>query len=291
MKPYPYRIGLLSLLGDAVVNRRQCFIEDRWCYWLRVDNACAKTYISPHIPIDMSGHQSYIVRLLRQVETSLVGDHSEYLRGVLGQITRRITHTDNLDDALVSLYAVEGFDRFSLRLMWVLERAGISSNDITSEVTEYEVQQLSSVLNSTVTGNTTSVPITITPQSVKPLEDFYEALHRFGRSIEDTRRKSTSNGVVSIDCNSLYRVLNEAGLIEKASLAVGKIEVAVFGSAVTRFIQYVIDGALFDDIRVVNILDNANLTLQTVTEAAGGEEYDSLRQMSALLEHPVSLLE
>lgn len=239
----------------------------------------------------MSGHQSYIVRLLRQVETSLAGDHSEYLRGVLGKITRRITQADNLDVALVSLYAVEGFDRFTLRLMWVLERAGISSSDIASEVMEYEVQQLSSVLHSAVTGHTTSVPVTIEPQSVKPLEDFYEALHRFGRSIEDTRRKSASNGVVSIDCNSLYRVLNEAGLIEKASLAAGKIEVAVFGSAVAKFIQYVIDAAVFHDIRVVNILDNANLTLQTVTESAGGEEYDSLQQMSALLEHPASLLE
>ncbi|MFN0159196.1 MAG: hypothetical protein ACKVRP_14140 [Bacteroidota bacterium] len=240
----------------------------------------------------MSGHQSYIVRLLRQVENSLDGSNSEYARGILGKVIHRIAHASSLPESLESLYSVEGYDEFALRLMWVLERAGVSTDDLALGVMDYDVAQLGSAFQNAVTGRSPASLPQISPQAVQSLEDFYEALHSFGRSVEDFKRRCAANSDgVSIDHDAFYRLLNHAGLVEIASLAVGKVEVAVFAAAVSKFIHHVLDKELFHDVRVMNILENANLTLQTATESTGGEDFDSLQQMTALLVQPSELLE
>jgi hypothetical protein len=56
-------------------------------------------------------------------------------------------------------------------------------------------------------------------------------------------------------------------------------------------VHYAIDNGAANDERVANILDNANLTLQTLRDTVGDEDHDALQNMIGLLEDPQRLLE
>lgn len=240
----------------------------------------------------MSGQHTYILRLLRELEGSLAGPGNEVARGVLGKITQKVSAARNINDALEMLYSVEDYDGFALRLLWCLERAGVSAPPLNGAFVDYEVDQLASIFMQTMKGRWSETAEALTPSLSEPLESFYESLHRFGRSVEQCKRRAgDADEFRGMETDSLYRLLNECSLLETAALNAGKEDVASFAVAFAGCVQHILDHDLHRDIRSVNIIDNANLTLQTSLEAVGGEDFDSLRQMVALLEHPEGLLE
>jgi hypothetical protein len=240
----------------------------------------------------MSGEQSYLVRVLRKVESSLTTDHRLREGALLGKIIQRISHTNDVHRALDRLYCVKGFDQFALRLMWTVERAGIASNGLQSAVIDHEVEALAGLLSSSGEAGDEDRQVSAGSRAGESLADLYNALHSFGKAIEEMKRRSYDRGkFTGIDVEMLYRLLNETAVLEAAATAASKEEVVWFAKSFSGFVHHVMDKNYLHDIRAMNVLDNANLTLQTVTQASGIEEYDSLSQTIELLQQPSRLLE
>ncbi len=239
----------------------------------------------------MSGPQSYIVRLLRKVEASLVSGGRQAELSMLEKIVYKISHTENIGEELERLYGVHGFDQLALRLMWSLERGGVESSALESSLIDFEVETLNSLIRSLRNGEKQEKEVQHL-SSPKPLDDFYQSLHRFGRVIEELHRKSFENdSFKGVDQDLLYRVLNESTSLQHYATQVDKTDVIRFAEAFSSLVQFVIDQRIFEDVRVVHILENANLTLQTILETAGDEDYDSLQQTIELLRTGRSFLE
>ena len=239
----------------------------------------------------MSKPQSYIVRLLRKVEASLMNGRRQAELTMLEKIIHRISHAENVREELETLYSVQGFDEFALRLMWSYEREGIESNTLESGLIDYEVETLEALLRSVRNGEKKKEEVREIPPP-KPLDDFHEELHKFGRSVEDLRRKSFDDDKFKgLDQDLLYRVLNESTSLQHYATQAGKTDVVRFADSFSALVQFVLDRRLFGDVRVVHLLENANLTLQTIVETVGAEDYDSLQQTIELLRTGRSILE
>lgn len=208
---------------------------------------------------------------------------------MLEKIVYKLAHTENIGEELERLYGVHGFDQLALRLMWSLEREGMESNTLESVLIDYEVETLNSLMRSARNGEKQKKEAQPVP-SPKPLDDFYESLHRFGRVIEELHRKSFENeSFKGVDQDLLYRVLNESTSLQHYASQADKTDVIRFTEAFSSLVQFVLDHRLYNDVRVVHILESANLTLQTILETAGEE--DSLQQTIELLRAGRSLLE
>lgn len=232
----------------------------------------------------MSGHQSYIVRLLRRLESSISVPGSELFRTRLGRVVQRISRADDLRDALERLYAVEGFDRLALRLLWVMERPLPQSNLLENELMDHEVRQMEWVLRPSQDDG----PAPLSPLQARPVDTFFEQLHRFGRAVEGLRRPP---GEDEADADRLYRLLNATASLSSAAREAGNGRVERFCDAFSRFIHHALDERKASDVRVVNVLENANLTLQTVVESCSVQEDDTLQNMIVLLDDPRRLLD
>lgn len=210
---------------------------------------------------------------------------------MLEKIVYKISHTENIGEELERLYGVHGFDQLALRLMWSLERGGVESSALESSLIDFEVETLNSLIRSLRNGEKQEKEVQHL-SSPKPLDDFYQSLHRFGRVIEELHRKSFENdSFKGVDQDLLYRVLNESTSLQHYATQVDKTDVIRFAEAFSSLVQFVIDQRIFEDVRVVHILENANLTLQTILETAGDEDYDSLQQTIELLRTGRSFLE
>jgi hypothetical protein len=83
----------------------------------------------------------------------------------------------------------------------------------------------------------------------------------------------------------------DAERLRAAASAERNDDVERFGKALGSFLEYAMGQNLLGDVRVVNLIENASLTLQTTVETLGADDYDALHQTTLLLEHPVTLLE
>ena len=93
-----------------------------------------------------------------------------------------------------------------------------------------------------------------------------------------------------VEESRIYDILNELASLGEQAADAGKRDLSQFVSACSGFAQYVLDNSRLHDVRVVNILDNANITLQTVFETTGVEDNDSLQSTIQLLKQPKDLL-
>lgn len=239
----------------------------------------------------MSGAQSYIVRLLRKVE-SWLGEHDRPVEASkVGKVIQKIAHADEIHGALCTLYRVDHFDQFALSLMWFLDKAERGDMALDNGVMDHQAESLAMLLvDAYRNGHAQSPPAPKTlPDQV---ESLYDSLHKFGRVVEELKRNSFEDGTFSgISDNQLYKILNELVLLRESASAATKDDVVQFASACSGFVQHVLDAGLLHDVRIVNLLDNANLTLQTVFEAAGIEDNDSLQSTIELLKRPDDLLD
>ena len=239
----------------------------------------------------MSGAQSYIVRLLRKVETWL-GEHGNAPEAAMvGKLVQKLAHADEIHSSLCALYQVDQFDQFALKLMWFLDKAERGDLALDTAVMDHQAESLGVLLLELLKNGQGETP----PSAPKGLPDrvdsLYDALHKFGRSIEELKRNSLEGGTFArLPENQLYKILSELVSLRESASAASKEDVVQFASACSGFIQHVLDSGLLSDVRIVNLLDNANLTLQTIFEAAGMEDNDSLQSTIDLLKRPEDLL-
>ncbi len=237
----------------------------------------------------MSGEYGYIVRLLRKLEFLLAQRGEQREAGRLGQIIQRIAKADDARGAVKALYAVEGYDRLALRLLYYADTLGPLLTEIPDErLTDYHVEQLDQALRGTDEANLTRRPARHTPS-----QDVAGAMDQFVASVHELRRTAHPEGG---SFEHIPRELLEALLQQAHDLGVtaerrNEGDITRFANSVTTFVHYVIDRSLFDDVRVVNILDNAVLTLQTFLPSVGADDIDSLTQTIQLLADPATLLE
>ncbi len=240
----------------------------------------------------MSEAQGYIVRLLRKVELALQDGALRGQRGVMAKVVSRLSHTDDVHASLERLYAVHGYDRFALRLMWLLEHAAERTDRLDGPATEYDVENLLDDLKPLAvvpSGGKDSAGVSSRPEG---LEVFHESLHAFGRALDDVRRRSfEAHTFVGLEEDSLYQILAHTDALQRAARGVGKEDVVKFTTACSEFVSYALDRGRLRDVRVINMLEHANLTLQTVLAAPGTEEYDSLQKSIELLQNPREVLE
>jgi hypothetical protein len=235
--------------------------------------------------------QSYIVRVLRKVERWLNENNQSAEAAKVGRIVQKLAQAEDIHEVLNSLYAVERFDEVALRLMWLLDGAERNESNAENGKADYEEMVLVDLVKKALRRN--GVEKTPQPHSLPTaqIDDLFISLHRFGRATEELKRRSFEAGQFQgTDESLLYKILNELAVLRETAVAAGKEDVRYFAAAGTEFVQYVLDNGLFQDVRVVNVLDNANLTLQTVFEVAGVED-DSLQSTIEILQQPKDLLD
>jgi hypothetical protein len=238
----------------------------------------------------MSVGQSYIIRVLRNVETWL-GENRHAAEGAkVGKIIQRIAQAESVDEALGELHRVEGFRDFSLHLMWMLQRAQQPGFAATEQIVNHHAALLTSLLT------TESEPegeqdVVEQPTLPATIDKLYLSLHKFGRSMDAMKRGALVDGMFhGIDEESIYVLLNSLAELGESASSSGRKDALQFTEACTGFVHYAVEKSLLQDVRVLNVLDNANCTLQTVFEAGGGEDHDSLQSTIDLLKQPNELL-
>jgi hypothetical protein len=175
--------------------------------------------------------------------------------------------------------------------MWLSEAAERGDVGLETGLLEYEAALLGNLALRTPGSGGADEAAPAEPDSGDDIDDLYVSLHKFGRAVEGLKRASSQpGGKGSAPENLLFGILGEiASLKEKAQIA-RKGEVTQFCDACAGFIQYALDNGRLQDVRIVNVLDNANITLQTVFETAGVEDNDSLESTIQLLQRPHDLL-
>lgn len=237
------------------------------------------------------GAQSFLLRVLRRMETRLRDGQRHIESEIVGKLIQKLSAAENIDDALEDLYCVDGFDRFALGLMWTLRSPLLHVNGLQEELLEYEIDTLCSLVVEQQGQGSTRLPADRLGQR-KDQESFQVILHRFGRLIGDLKRKLTLEGKYGgLEESMVSRILTEASALAGSAAMSSRIEVVEFSRGLSEFLQFVLDHQLLGDVRVLNILDSANLTLQTVAAAKGVEDADSLRQTTELLQHPDGLFQ
>lgn len=238
----------------------------------------------------MSSGQNHIVRLLRQVESRLGrrGQAAEASR--VGKIMQKLAQTDDIHEELSTLYRVEGFSEFAVRLMWQLESVEQGAPVLENGAMDYYASVLGGLL---VVAQPRNPEDTSPDMSIREeIDQMSVLLHEVGRMIEEIKRGSIESGVFKgIEESHLYKLLSELSLLGDQCVRAGRKDICHLVAACSGFIQYVVDNAIFRDVRVVNILDNTNLTLQTALETIGVEDHDALESTIQLLNQPKDLLD
>ncbi len=237
----------------------------------------------------MSGEYGYIVRLLRKLEFLLAQRGEQREAGRMGQIVQRIARSDDVRSAVKALYAVEGYDRLALRLLYYADTLGPLLTEIPDDrMIDYHVEQLDRALRNG--GETT---LTARPARRPPSQDVTGAMEQFVATVRELRRGADSGEGASPPASreQLEALLAQAQNLGATAERENAADISRFAVSVTTFVRYVIDRSLFGDVRVVNILDNAVLTLQTFLPSVGADDFDSLSQTIQLLADPATLLE
>jgi len=251
------------------------------------DIAGVLTYIQ-QAAADMSSGQSYIVRLLREVETRLGRNGNSMVAARVGTIAQKMAQTDDVHEALETLRHVEGFGEFALRLMWALERAEPGTQGRDAAIMEYDSTRLGDAL---VTGEPDAHDCEPASKFSEKVDGLSLKQHEVGRLIEGIKRGALASGTFNgIEESEMCRLHGEMSILGEQAVLSGWKDLGRLAEACCVFIQYVVDHSAYRDIRVVNVLDNANLTLQTALDSPGVEDSDSLESTISLLEQPGELL-
>jgi len=190
---------------------------------------------------------------------------------------------------LYKLGRVEGMETFALRLLWYAENHTEASDPRSSgPVEDYEIEKLERVL--------VQVPGFASHEvqrgsNIQP-RDLSSSIVHFCSSVLALRREAfRDEEFIGVRSATFQTLALDAERIRTAAAAERSEDVEAFGKALRGFLEYVMMHSLMKDVRVVNLIENASLTLQTATETLGADDYDALHQTTLLLEHPATLLE
>jgi len=236
----------------------------------------------------MSGEYGYIVRLLRKLEFLLSERGRQRDAGRVGQIIQRIARADDVRAALRTLFAVEGYDRLAQRLLYYADKMGPFLTELPEDrLIEYHVGKLYEALVNAGSGEARR-----TQQRVPPSGDVSQGVEEFVSTLHELRRNAAEGEQFrEVRRDDLERLLQKAHDLGATAQRGGSPDIARFAASASTFVRFVLDRSLFKDVRVVNILDNAVLTVQTILPSVGADDYDSLTQTNQLLADPATLLE
>jgi hypothetical protein len=233
----------------------------------------------------MAGEREHILDVMQLLESRLTSSNRSLDAGRISLIRRALSSVQHLDAALETLYGVQGYDQVALRLMWYAEKG---SDPFAAVLTEHVVSRRADELLSLLP---TEFPAPAGPGTDEP-KSMAAAVDEFGVAVEALKAGSFHEGQFSEVTEDLaarlrasLQPLGRAGALEENR------DVARFADAVARFLELVRARSLARDVRAVNLLDSANLTLQTVMQTHAAEDYDSLQEITRLLENPLPLLE
>ena len=233
----------------------------------------------------MAGEREHILDVLQLLESRLTSSNRSIDAGRISLIRLALSSSQPLDAALEKLYGVQGYDQLALRLMWYAEKGSDTFAPVpTDHVVSRRADELLSMLP-------TEFPPPAGPGAEEP-KSLAAAADEFGVAVEALKAGAFREGHFSEVTEELaaplhasLQPLGRAGALEENR------DVARFADAVARFLELVRARSLARDVRVVNLLDSANLTLQTAMQTHAAEDFDSLQEITRLLENPLPLLE
>jgi hypothetical protein len=127
------------------------------------------------------------------------------------------------------------------------------------------------------------------PATPLPLD---AAVRGFSASVAAIRHEALPDDhFVGLNDFSLRGLLKSAERLRDTARESDDPDVSRFGVACAGFLEFVLEKQLFNDVRVVNFLDNASLTLYTAVDTRSVDDLDSLQQTAELLSNPAALLE
>jgi len=233
----------------------------------------------------MAGEREHILDVLQLLESRLTSSNRSIDAGRISLVRLALSSSQHLDAALESLYGVQGYDQIALRLMWYAEKG---SDPFAPDLTEHVVSRRADELLSMLPAE---LPAPAGPGTGEP-KSMAAAVDEFGVAVEALKAGAFREGQFSELTEELaarlrasVRPLSRAGALEENP------DVGRFADAVARFLELVRARSLARDVRVVNLLDSANLTLQTAMQTHAAEDFDSLQEITRLLENPLPLLE
>jgi hypothetical protein len=233
----------------------------------------------------MTGEREHIVEVLQLLESRLSASNRSLEAGRIGVIRRALSTDLHLDAALETLYGVQGYHQFALRLMWYADKA---RDPFASTPAPHVVSRRADDLLRLIPTDT-DAPIDSSPEVPKTMA---AAVDDFGVAMEAAKRGAFHDGQFSAVTEEMTaRLRSSVQPLGRAASLEENRDVARFADAVGRFLDLVRARDLSHDVRVVNLLDSANLTLQTVTQTHAAEDYDSLQEITRLLENPLPLFE
>jgi hypothetical protein len=240
----------------------------------------------------MAGDTSYSVRVLKTLETLLIGEGLKQQAETVGAVTMRLRTADDLEATLRQLYAVRGWDQVALRLLWYEQQAKkLDPAALEGPLKEMHVRDLHDAVIAVLQGPA-SAPAQSAEPPPPPSQDLSDALVRFDAAVGVLKQRSShGDEFIGIEQPLVEILQEETDALRMVASADGNEDVVRFATALSIFLVFVTDKGKLGDVRTMNIIDNANLTLQTVLQAMGATDYDSLAQTTQLLESPVTLLD
>ncbi len=240
----------------------------------------------------MAADTFYSVRVLQALEALLIGEGMKQQAETLGGVTTRLRKAEDLEATLRQLYTVKGWDQVALRLMWYERQAkGIDVSSLEGRLKEMHARDLRDAVIAAF-GAAAPSPAASSGPPPAPSQDLADALVRFDAAVGVLKQRSLhGDEFVGIEQPLVEILQEETDALRMVASADSNQDAVRFATALSIFLAYVIDKGKLGDVRTMNVIDNANLTLQTVLQAMGATDYDSLSQTTQLLENPGSLLD
>lgn len=235
----------------------------------------------------MAEPQGHLVRLLQLLEVSQRADDQRTSAEFASRLAEMIAASSDYRATLRTLARVEGMEAFALRLLWCAERAGeVPEGNAGDPIVDYEIEHLRRAL---APGFSSAPP---QPKASLDVRDLGSTVGQFCSSVAVLRREAFRGEEFSGARRATVQALALDGeRLRAAAAAERNQDVEHFSRAFRGFLEYVLAQDLLEDVRVVNLIENASLTLQTAVETLGADDYDALHQTTLLLEHPSTLLE
>jgi hypothetical protein len=240
----------------------------------------------------MLGEEHYSVKVLQTLETLLNGEGFRDQAQSVAAVVKRLQEETDPDAVLRQLYTVKGWDKIAIKLLWFEQKA----KEVDPRVLERSLKDLHiRELHDAVLQTSTEAPAPgrqTSEEPPPPSQEFSDALVRFDAAVGVLKQRSLQGDEFTGIEPPLIEILqDETDALRTVASADGNQDVVKFCTAFSIFLGYVVDKGRLSDVRTMNIIDNANLTLQTVLQAMSATDYDSLQQTAQLLENPGNLME
>jgi len=234
----------------------------------------------------MTVSRTYLMRVLQRMEERLTEEGHRQEATLVAQITSHLSLSPDIGSELDRLHAVDGFEQLSLALMWIWSNRQGLMNGNQQEILGYDAETL---YRTVLPDQDESEDRPSKPPGAGTLR---LTLQEFSRLVADIRRRAVASGRGrALPEDQLWRIITALEGLRLSAVREAEADVVSFCDALGIFVEFVIDHHLYSDPRVLGLIDNANLTLQTVVGGNIPEERGSLQQTIELLKHPSAFLE